>query len=355
MASKVRIIANYLPQYHPIPENDEWWGKGFTEWTNTAKAKPLFKGHHQPNIPSELGFYDLRLPESRKAQADLAKEHGVEAFCYWHYWMGNGKLLLERPLKEVVESGQPDFPFCIAWANHTWSGIWCGDDDKIICEQKYPGKEDYINQFYYLLKAFKDPRYVRVDGKLLFKVFRIRELPDPAVFSETFRELAHKEGIGGFHLVGVGLDPDKAHEVGFDASSYSYHRMISSAKPKIKSKKLFSLGKKNIKKPEVHQYSEAIKYFLKEGRSIINDYPSIIPNWDSTPRLSERGVVLQGSTPELFRQHVKEAISKIEHKPFENRILFLKSWNEWAEGNYIEPDLRYGRAYLKVLKEEVLF
>ena len=167
----VRPIALYLPQFHPIPENDEWWGKGFTEWTNTAKAKPLFRGHYQPHAPADLGFYDLRVPETRIAQAEMAKEYGIEAFCYYHYWFA-GKRVLERPFAEVLESGKPDFPFCLCWANETWTGIWHGAPNKVLIEQTYPGYDDHRNHFDFLLKAFTDRRYVTVDGKPLFLIFK---------------------------------------------------------------------------------------------------------------------------------------------------------------------------------------
>src|SRR6266498_1716919 len=161
--NEIRLIAFYLPQYHPIPENDEWWGKGFTEWTNVAKARSLYRGHRQPNLPADLGFYDLRLAESRFAQAELAQKYGIEAFCYWHYYFGNGKRLLERPFQEVLSSKKPDFPFCLAWANQTWTGIWHGSPNKILIEQIYPGLEDFKQHFYQVLPAFTDDRYLRID------------------------------------------------------------------------------------------------------------------------------------------------------------------------------------------------
>ena len=350
---KARLIAFYLPQYHPIPENDKWWGKGFTEWTNVTKAKPMFRGHHQPNLPSELGFYDLRVPETRQAQADLAQEHGIEGFCYWHYWMGDGKLLLERPLREVVQTGRPDYPFCVAWANHTWSGVWCGEDKRILVEQFYQGKQDYINHFYYLLEAFTDTRYITIDSKPFFMVFRGYELPEPRLFIDTFQELAIKEGLKGLHLVGGGIDPDRAKEVGFDASTYSHHRKVETIHSNRLHRKLYHRYQNIFNRPIVFSYKKAMKYFLKPGPAPINEYPSLIPNWDTTPRLQERAVILKGGTPELFRKHVRDGIFKVVHKPWEHRILFVKSWNEWAEGNYIEPDHRFGRQYLEVLKDEI--
>ena len=208
MKSKVRVIAFYLPQFHPIPENDMWWGKGFTEWTNVGKAKPLFRGHYQPRVPADLGYYDLRLPEIREAQADLAREAGIEGFCYWHYWFGNGKQLLERPFNEVLESGNPDFPFCLGWANHTWkTSTWTQKNgaraDNIIVEQLYPGREDYKMHFNYVLKAFKDPRYIKVAGKPLFVVFSPNSIPNCKTdFIEYWQELARLNGLPGIHFVG---------------------------------------------------------------------------------------------------------------------------------------------------------
>ena len=194
-----RFIAFYLPQFHPTPENDEWWGKGFTEWKNVVKARPLFRGHEQPKIPSDLGFYDLRVPEVREEQARLAKEAGIEAFCYWHYWFGNGKRLLERPFNEVLESGKPDFPFCLAWANHSWyKKLWdpnAPKKDILLAEQTYPGVEDYVNHFKTLLPAFKDKRYLKVDGKLFFVLYSINDFKDVSLFINTWRTLAKENGL----------------------------------------------------------------------------------------------------------------------------------------------------------------
>ena len=185
--NKVRLIALYLPQYHPIPENDKWWGKGFTEWTNVGKAKPLFRGHYQPRVPADLGYYDLRVPETRQAQADMAKNYGIEGFCYWRYWFGNGKQLLERPFNEVLSSGEPHFPFCLGWANHTWmEKLWTvGLKNKTLINQTYPGVADYTAHFYSVLPAFEDKRYIAVDGKPFFLIFNPFDSPEIKVFIET--------------------------------------------------------------------------------------------------------------------------------------------------------------------------
>ena len=351
---RVRPIAFYLPQFHPIPENDEWWGKGFTEWTNVARARPLFRGHYQPHIPADLGFYDLRVPETRAAQAELARQYGIEGFCYWHYWLGGGKHLLERPFEEVLKSGEPDFPFCLAWANHSWKGIWFGAPKTTLIEQTYPGLDDHRAHFSFLLRAFSDHRYLTVDDKPLFYIYRPHEIPEVKRVTDLWRELAYRAGLKGLHLVGESLPPDRVEEFGFDAASYSHHRHIGFVLPKNKHmKRLVQFCRRLFRRPSVYTYQQAMEFFLRPGQSAPNEYPSIVPNWDSTPRLGWAGVVLHNATPELFRVHVREALQKVAHKPFERRIIFIKSWNEWAEGNHLEPDLKYGRAHLKVIRDEV--
>jgi len=196
-----RVIAFHLPQFYPTPENDKWWGKGFTEWTNTAKATPLFPGHYQPHIPADLGFYDLRLPEARHAQAELAKEYGIAGFCYYHYWFG-GRRILERPVNEILQSKEPDFPFCLCWANHSWNTAWQGTDSMLI-EQVYPGWDDHAAHFDWLLQAFTDPRYLKVDGKPIFVIYRPDDIPDVEKVVDFWRERAIKAGLPGLYLIGV--------------------------------------------------------------------------------------------------------------------------------------------------------
>src|SRR5215475_4957626 len=185
MIDTPRLVAFYLPQYHPIPENDEWWGTGFTEWTNVVSAKPVFAGHYQPHLPADLGFYDLRLPEVRQAQADLARNHGIHGFCYYHYWF-QGRRLLRRPFDEVLRSGQPDFPFCLCWANENWTRVWDGSDKKLLIEQTYSADDD-LAHIRWLAPAFRDPRHIRVEGKPLFLVYRARKLPDPLRTTSLWR------------------------------------------------------------------------------------------------------------------------------------------------------------------------
>lgn len=354
---QIRLIAYYLPQYHPIAENDQWQGKGFTEWTNVTRSRPLFKGHYQPRLPSELGFYDLRVPETRIAQAELAREHGIFGFCYWHYWLGNGKRLLERPFNEVLRSKEPDFPFCLAWANHSWSDKWFGKFPyRTIVEQTYPGTKDYEAHFQCVLQAFSDERYITLEGKPIFVIFRPKEVPDLKKFSELWRELAHRAGLKGLYIIGNDLTLNEVIDFGLDGVTYSNHYLIAQHYVRNALLKYYHyFSRKFFSLPIRYSYKQASYYFLKNGLAPLHEYPSIIPCWDNTPRWGSQGLVLTGSTPELFSLHLSDAISRVIHKKKENRILFVKSWNEWAEGNYLEPDQKYGRAFLEVIKDKILY
>lgn len=349
------VIAFHLPQYHPIPENDLWWGRGFTEWTNTAKARPLFPGHYQPHVPADLGFYDLRLPEARAAQAELAREYGVSAFCYYHYWFA-GKQLLEAPVQALLKSGEPDFPFCLCWANQTWTGVWHGAPNRVLIEQTYPGVDDYRRHFETLLPAFADPRYVKVDGKPVFVVYRPNELPDPQQFTDCWRELAIKAGFPGMYFVAVHLPQWDPMPQWFDAAIVTRfpakrREWVSWSEPlrKIQGKLLDLRGM-----PTIYAYSKVMDSFLSEPVPGITSFPCVVPNWDNTPRSGSRGLVLHGSTPALFARHMRAAVEKVKRElPEGLRFIFVKSWNEWAEGNHLEPDLKFGRAYLEALRDEL--
>lgn len=351
--NSARVIAFYLPQFHPIPENDEWWGKGFTEWTNATKAKPLFSGHYQPHVPADLGFYDLRVSETRAAQAEMARAYGIEAFCYYHYWFG-GKRLLERPFNEVLASGQPDFPFCLCWANATWSGIWHGNPERILVEQTYPGPQDYEAHFRELLHAFRDARYLKVDGKPVFIIYKPKDVPNVQQVVQLFRQMSEMAGLPGIYLVGVshsdGWDPKPN---GFDAAVVQNLPGLTGQVPwrypllKLRSK----MGGHRL---SIYQYKDLLDSFVPERTQKLEYLPCLIPSWDNTPRSGMNGLVMEDSTPELFRHSVRQALKNVSAKPPEHRLVFLKSWNEWAEGNHMEPDLRFGHGYLEALCSEVV-
>ena len=342
-------MAFYLPQFHPIPENDEWWGPGFSEWTNTAKARARFPGHYQPHVPADLGYYDLRLADTRRDQAALARRYGIHGFLYWHYWFA-GRRILERPFDEVLASGEPDLPFALAWANQTWSGIWHGAADRILIEQTYPGAADDQAHFDSLLGAFTDPRYVTVDGRPLFYVFRPEQLPEPAAFVDRWQTMALRAGLPGLYLVaemgdmlGSGSSYVDPFADGFDAGVHV--RMPVEVTPRSV-RRMRVLRKMRL--PEIYRYARqpVDRPPSSVDRPIL---PCVFPNWDNTPRSQRRGLVAHGSSPQRFQVHVEDACRRLLALPDDEQLLFVKSWNEWAEGNHLEPDQRYGHGYLEAL------
>ena len=358
----MEIIAYYLPQYYPFKDNNEWWGEGFTEWTNVGKAKPLFKGHYQPKVPADLGYYDLRMAEVKEKQAQLAREAGVTAFCYWHYWFGNGRVLLDTPLKQVLDSGKPDFPFCLGWANESWqSKVWNSDgsvEGKTLMEQLYPGDEDIINHFNYIKRAISDKRYLRVDDKPVFVIYRPLMHPDVRHFMDLFNEMIKEAGIAdAFFFIGHTVNAaeiEQLRSLNFDCINivrFGEYRFNTEVIKRIP----WQLFKYRIlNHPLVLKYSFISKYFINDEIDK-EEYiiPSLIPNWDHTPRSGKRGSVYQDATPELFQKHAEKALDVISKKQAGRQILFLKSWNEWGEGNYMEPDLKYGKGYIKALRNAI--
>lgn len=359
--NKTHVIAFYLPQFHPTEDNDKWWGKGFTEWTNVGKARPLYPGHYQPKVPADLGYYDLRLPEVREKQAELARMAGIEAFCYYHYWFGGGKQELEYPFNEVLNSGKPDFPFCLCWANESWHAKFWNKDGtckkKVLIEQRYIGERDYIYHFQSLLDAFRDKRYYKIDDKPVFMLYRPLEFLDVANFISTWRNLAKENNINDIYFIAqttMRADIDRILSLGFDAVNYvglwewkSRNLFCSKLKRYFFSKIL------NI--PYIHRYSDMVNKLSLMNREYEDSkvFPTIIPNWDHTPRSGVGGYVLHGSTPNLFQKHVRTVLNNMRNKSINRRYLFLKSWNEWGEGNYMEPDLKYGCRYINVLSKEL--
>lgn len=364
--SKAKVIALYLPQYRPVVENDSWFGKGFTEWTSVAKSKPLFKGHLQPRVPADLGFYDLRMPEVREEQSKLAKEAGVTAFCYYHYWFGNKQTILEKTLQEVVSSGHPDFPFCLCWANESWyKKCWHSDtgylSQELLFDQQYPGQEDYDEHFYFLLETFKDERYYKIDGKLVFVVYNLNDFKKGNVeeFKNRWQELAEQNGLPGFYFISFANTETEVEQLdhkAFDATILCLLKKPIYGDSKSFLRKRFvsfkGLFSKWFNRPMItFDYSKVYHAFssplFKESRV----YPVLLPNWDNSPRRGAGGTIFYNSTPEFFKKHCEEVFGLVSQKNDDENIVFLKSWNEWGEGNYMEPDLDYGHGYLDALKE----
>ena len=367
--NKIKFLAYYLPQYHQIPENDEWWGEGFTEWTNVKKAKPLFKGHQQPIVPGELGYYDLLKTEGiQEKQAKLAKEYGIDGFIYYQYWFGGGKMLLEKPAEKMLANKKVDLPFCFCWANETWSGVWHGSPDKILVEQKYLGAEDYENYFNYLLPFFKDERYIKVDNMPMFHLYKLDDIPDLSLFLEIFKSLAVKSGFAGVYFIATGgiaspkvlLNPDIKGVVAADLfrklryaqklSIFTENTTLHNWEKIIR----YYLGVSSEvgvrKKPLILNYKKGVKKLSIQIPH--NKYiPCIIPNWDNSPRSGAKSLVLLNSSPAVFEKYFQKIMYQFQKDPDNQPFIVIKSWNEWAEGNYLEPDEEHGRRWLQVIKD----
>jgi lipopolysaccharide biosynthesis protein len=357
----IRSLAFYLPQFHPIPENDLWWGKGFTEWTNVVKARPLFRGHYQPQLPADLGFYDLRLPEAREAQAALAQSHGVSGFCYYHYWF-NGRRLLNRPFDEVLSSGRPDFPFCLCWANENWTRRWDGAEQAVLVAQHYSPEDDRAH-IDHLLRAFADRRYVRVAGRPLFLVYRTELLPDPARTAEIWRTRAVAAGVGDLYLARVesfvsDVDPKT---IGFDAGvefapdwrALPPAPIFNRKRWDLLAKVQHRLGRLGVISPayfnhRIYRYDDLVRRMLQKPRPPYKRFRTVTPGWDNSVRVATGAIILGASTPRAYERWLRAVVADtVEAHRGDERLVFINAWNEWAEGNHLEPDRRWGRAYLE--------
>ncbi len=352
----------YLPQFHPIPENDLWWGKGFTEWTNVTKAKPLFKGHYQPHLPADLGFYDLRLSESRQTQADLAREYGIHGFCYYYYWF-EGKKLLEQPIEAMIETGKPDFPFMLCWANQTWTKRWDGRDKDVLIHQGYSHDDDLIH-IKQLCRYFNHPNYIRIDGKPFFIIYRPHDFPNIKKTIEVWREEAKKYGIGELYLAYMhypGIDVN-TFMLGFDAAvEFSVLGNRPPARDFNKKKNKIACYIKSIfKSIEVYNhsktlvytdYSDFIKNYFIQEKLPCKLYPSLFPGWDNTARVGQRAHIVLNNTPDLYESWLRMILNQFEPYSAEENFVFINAWNEWAEGNHLEPDQKWGKAFLSATKK----
>lgn len=353
--SDVRALAFYLPQYHPIPENDEWWGPGFTEWRNVVKARPQFPGHLQPRVPADLGFYDLRVPETRAAQADLARAHGITGFVYYHYWF-TGRRLLDRPFAEVLGSGEPDFPFALCWANEDWTRAWDGASGQVLLHQEYSAADDR-EHVRHLLPAFADPRYVRVDGRPLFLVYSASRLPDPHRTTDRWREESVRAGVGDLYLCRVDHDREGGDPaaLGFDAAVDFQPSFAELGPPLGRSvparvARRLHLGHQAYRRHRIYDYSTIVDRMLARPPVPYKRFPGVSPGWDNTPRRDRQGAVFRNPRPDEYGRWLQAVVG--EFTPFGpgEDLVFLNAWNEWAEGNVLEPCRRWGHGYLEATR-----
>lgn len=371
-----KVIALYLPQFHTIPENDKWWGTGFTEWTNTKKATPLFEGHYQPKTPLNENYYDLSDVTVMEHQADMAKKYGVYAFCYYHYWFKNGKKLLEKPIENMLKNPKVDIPFCLCWANENWSKNWDGGNREVIMEQDYGTKRDWEKHFLYLLAFFKDPRYIIIENKPLLVIYKPEQINKLNAMIDYWRKRCREEGFDG--IVIVRQFPNSMYDPNFDdsridysvkfepASTQAYRHYCINKKPylvpgrKENIKRIIKslLPKEIVEKTRRHPAEQklTIEYYDDAWDIILNQEPcndklinGAFVDWDNTAR-NVNGRMYLGASPQKFKKYMTALLKKESALD----LIFINAWNEWAEGAYLEPDEKYQYAYLEALREAIV-
>lgn len=353
-----KIIAFHLPQFHAIPENDEWWGKGFTEWTNTKKAKPLFKDHNQPREPLNYNYYNMLDHSTRKWQADLAQEHGVYGFCYYHYWF-NGKMLLEKPVEMLLEEKDITMPFCFCWANEPWTRAWDGATKEVIMPQEYGGEKEWQNHFDYLIKFFKDDRYIKKGNKPVFVIYRTSNIPNCDKMIEFFDDKCKKAGLAGIHVVEeINSFQQKYHcknskgIIEFEPINTLCNDISFIKKFRRKVKKIYC-STVGIDKNDFYDYDYIWNRIINRNAEYGNKekYLGAFIDWDNSPRKGKAATIFKGVTIEKFEKYFKLQLQRANN--IESEFLFINAWNEWAEGTYLEPDTKNEYKYLNTLKRVV--
>lgn len=345
----VRPIAFYLPQFHAFPENDAWWGKGFTEWTNVRAAKPLYDGHPQPQVPHpDLGYYDLADVGVMRRQAEMARRYGVAGFCFYYYRFKDGKRLLEKPVDNWLAAKDIDFPFCFCWANENWTRAWTGGDREVLMPQDY-GIENMVGMLREMLPAFRDPRYIRVGGRPLLLVYRPEIVPEMLKVSGLWREVVREAGLDGLHLVSVqNFSKADPRTFGLDAATEfaSFHAAQSAFRSPV-------LAPETCRVANALRYADVVDACVRRPAPAYPRYRSVCPGWDNTPRRGERGTALIGATPAAFRKFAAQAsaLTLAERGADGEGFLFVNAWNEWAESAHLEPDARDGYANLEALRD----
>jgi len=346
--SDVKAIAFYLPQFHSIPENDEWWGTGFTEWTNVRRGEPQFKDHHQPHVPSDLGYYDLRETEVLERQIALAQAYGIYGFCLYYYWFA-GKILLDLPIRYMLERGEPDFPFCICWANENWTRRWDGLENDILMGQQH-SPEDDLAFLHHIESILLHKNYIRVEGKPLLIVYQPSLLPDAQATAERWREAFRARGHGEIFLAAAQTFEYRSppHEYGFDA--------VIQFPPHTKCAPIIGIAK-GVNRSfagQIYDYNQTKWSFIYEMSELSPSrriYPGVMPSWDNTARRQNKSSVWINSSPESYYDWLRQVASFLRKtKPHDDRLVFINAWNEWAEGCHLEPDQIFGYGWLNATR-----
>lgn len=344
-SKEVRCIAFYLPQFHPVPENDEWWGTGFTEWTNVTTSKPLFPNHNQPRLPADLGFYDLRLDETRVKQAELAQEYGINGFCYHYYWF-SGRKILQTPIERLMATGKPDFPFCICWANESWSRRWDGSESEVLIHQEHNLDIDtgLIDE---LLPMFKDPRYIKIDGRPLFIIYRVSLLPNAKELFRRWRQACVAEGLPPVYIcMAETFGLANPSEWGCDSSvEFPPHKVVSS---EIRQS---VAGLAGDFAGNIYDYREVVERDLLARQPDYTRFRTVMMGWDNTARRGKSGTVFHHANPQIYESWLKSVVdyTRVMRRDSE-KLVFINAWNEWAEGTYLEPDRKNGHEYLRATR-----
>lgn len=353
-----KIIAFYLPQFHVIPENNAWWGEGFTEWVNTRKAKPLYNGHYQPREPYNDNYYDLLDHEARVWQAELAKKYDIGGFCYYHYWF-NGKMLLEKPLEGILKDKNPDFPFCMCWANEPWTRAWDGGEKEVIMPQEYGNKDNWEKHFNYLIQFFKDDRYIKVDNKPLFVIYRTSNINNCEEMVSFWNDKCIENGFEGIYLVEEANTFQKEPCLKQSEAVIDFEPMLTvntqlSTSGKVV-RKVKQILRKNFKLKilDTYDYDTVWKNIINKKVSYGNKKVFLggFVDWDNTARKNENATIIKGASPEKFEKYLTEQLKKADE--VNSEFVFINAWNEWAEGTYLEPDKKYKYGYLEAVSNAV--
>lgn len=369
----MKIIAFYLPQYYAFPENDRWWGKGFTEWTNVKKSKPLYKGHYQPTVPLNENYYCLEDINVMKWQVDIAKEYGISGFCFYHYWFGDGRRLMEMPVENYLNHSEIDFPYCLCWANHNWSRTWVGGDQDILMDMKYGNKDEWEEHFEYLVQFFKDDRYIKIDDKPVLVIYQPQNIDCKVSLLAYLKMRAKEEGFKGLTIISQHMFDENSNSleqlIDYRIQYQPNYIMSSAWKNKIQTLRyspsffldlvlyrckgiIKKLSKGKICKYRTYNYDCAWRYLINSVKSEKQWIAGAFVNCDVTPRRQERANIFKGATPKKFARYMKQLVRKV--KAQDNiQIIFLSAWNEWGEGMYLEPDEKHGYDYLKGVKDAI--
>lgn len=356
-----KLLAFLLPQFHRIPENDAWWGEGFTEWTNVRKAKARFPGHRQPRIPRGGRYYDLLDPRTQDWQAELASSHGLAGFCYYHYWFA-GRQLLEKPFNAVLRRGAPDFPFCLAWANDPWTRTWDGGDKDVLMPQAYGDRSDWEQHYRYLENAFRDPRYISVDGCPMLLIYRTASIPECAEMLDCWRNLAAQSGFAGLHIVSMltYFGGDVRGQL-FDAQvEFEPFYTLTQLPLRLKAYEKFANKASQLcwkvfgRGPYAPRSVDYRKVWNQIARRSIapRRYPGAFVDWDNSPRKSlDSSLIMRNVSVAAFRDGFSRLYERADRA--QARFIFINAWNEWAESTYLEPDEQHGTVFLDIIESVV--